>query len=96
MVSGKRQFDRNRYLNSPHAEPTPAQSARMERARERALHMSPLAFWMRALASLLAAIALCAGIGWTADWSAVRTGVWIVLSTAGWAVGTLLAHLARK
>ncbi len=96
MVEGKRQFDRNKYLNSPHAEPTPAQAARMERARERALRMRPLAFWTRAVASLVITVALWAVIGWMADWPAPRTGIWIVVSMVAWTEGILLAHSARK
>jgi hypothetical protein len=42
-----REFDRNRYLGSPHAERSPAQAAREERALERLRRMRPVEIWLR-------------------------------------------------
>lgn len=91
MASAKRQFDRNKYLNSPHAEPTPAQAARQERARERARNMRPVQFWLRAAASLALATCLWLLVGWFADWSSVRTGIWLAVSAVLWVATTVLA-----
>ncbi len=67
MPDGKRQFDRNKYLNSPH-ELTPEQVGRLEIARRRELRMRPVEFWLRGALSLASTIVLGAAVSWLADW----------------------------